>query len=126
MTVSTPDVSTSTTTQSSARIHPTTPDLGILKKPVLDLNVTAVNHQINRPWRIAALPRGEAAVVNVGNLVVRINKAGQTIKELYSCSCDLFNHIWGLLLLGSNLYVTHKNGSIVEIQPHTGQLMYLM
>ena len=105
------------------RNHQTTPDLVILNKPVLDLNVTAVNHQVNRPWRVAALPSGEAAVVNVGNLVVRINKAGQTIKELYSCRCDSSNAIWGLLLLGSNLYVTHKNGTIVEVQPHTGQLL---
>ena len=121
--VSTPDVSTSTTTQSSMRKHPTTPDFVILNKPVLDLHMTAVNHQVNRPWRVTALPGGEAAVVNAGNLVVKINKAGQTIKQLYSCSCNLFNHIWGLLLLGSNLYVTHKNGTIAEIQPHTGKLL---
>ena len=66
MTVSTPDVRISTITQSSARIHPTTPDLVRLNKPVLNLNVTAVNNQINRPWRIAALPTGEVAVVNGG------------------------------------------------------------
>ena len=121
--VSTPGVSTSTTKQSSVRKHQTIPDLEIINKPILNLNMTAVNHQVNQPWRIAALNGGEAAVVNVGNLVVRINKAGQTIKELYSCRCDSSNAIWGLLLLGSNLYVPHKNGSIVEIRPHTGQLL---
>ena len=103
-----PDVTTSTAT-------------ALLTKPVLDLDVTAVNHQITNPWRVAALPEGEAAVVNGWGQVVKINKTGQTIKELYNCqSC---NNIRGLLLLGSNLYVIHKNGTIVEIQPHTGQLL---
>ena len=109
----TPEVSVPPTTTSSVR----------LDKPVLDLNVRAVNHQINSPWRVAALPAGEAAVVIDGNQVVKINKTGQTVKELYSCRCDSSNHIWGLLLLGSNLYVTHKKGIIVEIQPHRGQLL---
>ena len=118
--VSTPDVSTSTittTTQSSARERPTRPGLVKLKKAVLDLNVTAVNRQINRPWHVAALPGGEAAVVSSGNWVMKIDKRGQTIKELYSCSCDSSNIIWGILSLGYNLYVTHRNGTIVEIKP---------
>ena len=103
-----PDVTTSTAT-------------ALLNKPVLDLNMTAVNHQITNPWRVAALPEGEAAVVNGWSQVVKINKTGHTIKELYNCqSC---NNIRGLLLLGSNLYVIHMNGKIVEIQPHTGQLL---
>ena len=98
---------------------PTTPVT--LNKPVLDLDVTAVNNQITKTWFVAALPEGEAAVVNGGSQVVKINKTGHTIKELYNCqSC---NNIHGLLLLGSNLYVTHNNGTIVEIQPHTGQLL---
>ena len=81
----------------------------MLNKPALDLNV-------------AALPEGEAAVVNGGNQVVKINKTGQTIKELYNCqSC--YDYIEGLLLLGSDLYVTHSNGTVVEIQPHTGDLL---
>ena len=106
------------TTPGLLREPPTTPGLLKLKKPVLDLNVRAVNRQINSPWRVAALPAGEAAVVNGGNWVLQINKTGQTIKELYSCRCDLSNHIWGILSLGYNLYVTHKNGTIVEIKPH--------
>ena len=83
--------------------------------------MTAVNHNINNPWFVAALPGGEAAVVNGGSQVVKINKPGQTIKELYNCqSCP---NIRGLLLLGFNLYVTHSNGTIAEIQPHTGDLL---
>ena len=126
---STPDVTT-TTTSSSVRdsTYPaSTPDVttstapAFLTKPVLDLDVTAVNNQISNPWFVAALPGGEAVVVNGLSQVVKINKTGQTIKELYNCqSCS---HIQGLLLLGSNLYVIRKNGTIVEIQPDTGQLL---
>ena len=100
-------------------ITPTTPET--LNKPVLDLDVTAVNHQITNPRYVTALPEGEAAVVHEYSQVGKINETGQTIKELYMCqSC---NYIRGLLLLGSNLYVTHNNGTIVEIQPNTGDLL---
>ena len=93
----------------------------IVNKPVLDLNVTADNYQITNPHYVAALPSGEAAVVNERSQVVKINKTGHTIKEVYDCqSCY---DIYGLLLLGSNLYVTHSNGTIVEIQSHTGDLL---
>ena len=98
---------------------PTSTATALLTKPVLDLDVTAVNHQITNPRRVAALPEGEAAVVNGLSQVVKINKTGNTIKELYNCP-----YIYGLLLLGSNLFVIHyNNGTIVEIQPHTGQLL---
>ena len=40
-----------------------------LNKPGLDLDVTAVNNQINYPRLVAALPEGEAAVVNAGRLI---------------------------------------------------------
>ena len=99
----------------------TSPSPVLLNKPDLDLNVTAVNHQINNPRIVAALPEGEAAVVNGYRQVLKINKTGHTIKELYNC--QLCFDIWGLLLLGSNLYVTHKNGTVAKIQPYTGDLL---
>ena len=83
--------------------------------------MTAVNNQITSPRYVAALPEGEAAVVSGWSQVVKINKAGQTIKELYNCQ-PCYN-IEGLLLLGSNLYVIYFNGTIVEIQTHTGDLL---
>ena len=92
-----------------------------LNKPVLDLNVTAVNNQINDPRIVAALSSGEAAVLNFPGQVVKINNTGHTVKELYKCqSC---HNIYGLYLLGSNLYVFYDNGTIVEIQSHTGKLL---
>ena len=89
--------------------------------------MTAVNNQITNPRYVAALPEGEAAVVNGYRQVVKINKTGHTIKELYNCqSCyNIDVYIQGLLLLGTNLYVTHANGTIVEFQPHTGQLLHI-
>ena len=120
----TPHSTTQTVTSSPTTMGLTTSDPAPTSAPVkaiLDLNVTAVNNQINNPWHVAALPEGEATVVNDGSQVVKINKTGHTIKELYDCqSC---RNIYGLLLLGSNLYVIHKNGTIVEIQTHTGQLL---
>ena len=122
----TPHSTTQTVTSSPTTMGLTTSDPAPTSAPVkaiLDLDVTAVTNQINNPWRVAALPEGHAAVVNAGSQVVKINKTGQTVKALYSCSCDSSNHIWGILSLGYNLYVTHKNGTIVEIKPHTGQLL---
>ena len=41
---------------------------------------------------------------------------------MYNCQ-SFYNYMRGLLLLRSNLYVTYSNGTIVEIQPHTGDLL---
>ena len=93
----------------------------ILSRPVLDLDVTAVNNQIYNPRFVAAPPEAEAAVVNGWSQIVKINKTGHTIKELYNCnSC---HNIGSLLSLASNLYVPHNNGTTVELKPHTGQLL---
>ena len=69
---------------------------------------------------MAALPFGEAAVADDQSKVVKINNAGQSIKVLYDCnSC---RNISGLILLGNYLYVVHYNGTILKIQPDTGEL----
>ena len=83
--------------------------------------MTAVNNQINDPRLVAALSSEEAAVLNYPGQVVKINNTGHTVKEIYNCQSCL--SIFGLHLLGSNLYVIHDNGTIVEIQPHTGKLL---
>ena len=72
------------------------------------------------PMFIAALPSGEAAFINDGSQVVKINNTGHTVKVIYDCnSCS---NLGGLLLLGDNLCVVHDNGTISEIQPHTGEV----
>ena len=77
------------------------------------------------PTFIAALPSGEAAVVNEWSQVVKINNTGHTVKALYSCNSCVYSSFFisGLLLLGNNLYVVHNNGTISEIHPHTGELL---
>ena len=85
-----------------------------------DLDVTDVNSELTDPTFVAALPSGEACVVNGNRQVVKIDSQGQTVKTLYECSqCT---RIGGLLLLGSNLYVAHENGTLVEMEPHTGEV----
>ena len=52
---------------------------------------------------------------------MKINNTGHTTKVLYDCNlCSTIN---GLLLLGDNLYVVNNNGTVAEIQPHTGELI---
>ena len=81
--------------------------------------MTSVNKLITRPSYSAGLPGGEACVVNKRSQVVKINNIGHTVKVLYDCnSCY---DIGVLLLLGPYLYVIHTNGTLLEIQPHTGQ-----
>ena len=103
-------ITNTATTQTTTKIA--TPE------PVLpDLEIRDVNNQIRNPGFVAALPSGEAAVVSEGRQVVKVNNTGGSVQVLYECtSCN----ICGLLLLGSYLYVTHYNGTIVEIHPHTG------
>ena len=78
--------------------------------------MTSVNKLITRPSYSAALPGGEAYVVDDNSQVLKINSTGHTVKVLYDCnSC---NSIRGLVLVGSNLYVIQYSGTIIEIQPH--------
>ena len=59
------------------------------------------------------LPDGQViTVIKSNNTVVRMNHEGQILKDLYQGSL-----MRGLLLQGSDLFVIHKNGTIVQIQP---------
>ena len=70
---------------------------------------------------VAALPDGQAVVMTTNNnKVVRVNKQGKIVKHLYTGS-----DIRGLLVQGSNLFVLHDNGTIVQMQPEDGlRLMF--
>ena len=87
--------------------------------PVLDLKMTVVNTQIK--WIrgfVAALPDGGAFVINRFSSndnnhfqVWRVNVTGQVIQHVYQCmTCG----IEGLLVLNNNLYVIHRNGTLLE------------
>ena len=97
---STAETSKTTPVPSTPETSKTTPvpSKAATKEPVLpDLEVTNINKEINDPSFIAALPSGEAAVVNENSQVLKINNTGHTVKVLYDCnSC---NNIGGLILL---------------------------
>ena len=50
-----------------------------------DLEVTTVNKEMTIPVFSAALPGGEAYVLEDWRKVVKINNTGQTVKVLYDC-----------------------------------------
>ena len=95
--------------------------------PVLDLNMTDVNPQMTRIWRVAALPDGGAFVINYvrsnyTEQVLRVNVTGQVIQHVYQCVRCFFNlselllsNITGLFVLHNNLYVIYLNGTLIEI-----------
>ena len=74
--------------------------------------------------RISALPGGEAVISNkrrTANHVLRLNKSGEIDKKLYTC--DHCVEIGALLLLGNNVFVIHINGTVIQIHPHTAQIV---
>ena len=74
--------------------------------------------------RIAALPGGEVVISNkrrTANHVLRLNKGGEFDKKLYTC--DHCVEIGALLLLGNNVFVIHINGTVIQIHPHTAQIV---
>ena len=83
-----------------------------LEKSIPDLNL----------YFIASLP-GNHVALSLGNtntnthVVVRLNQNGEMIKYLYNCtSCN----IMGLFMLGENLFVSHKNGTVVQMDHENG------
>ena len=91
-----------------------------MKPAVLDLNMTEVNPQMTRVYRAAPLPDGGAFLYyydysNITIQVVGVNITGQVIQHVHQCvKCNEYS-LTGLLLLGSNLYVIHSNGTLLEI-----------
>ena len=69
-------------------------------------------------WLVAALPDGQAITkIHENTTVVRVNKQGVIVNNLYTGSC-----IYGLLVQGS-LFVLHDNGTIVQMQPEDGHIL---
>ena len=68
---------------------------------------------------MTALADGQAAVLIKNNdTVVRVNKEGVIVNNLYTGS-----DIRGLLVQGSLLFVLHLNGTIVKMQPEDGVVL---
>ena len=122
LTASTTTTGESTTAPVEEQV--TTAEINIPTTPMTilpDLEVTDVSWQLDDLFNTAALPSGEAIVVQISSLVVKINNTGHTVKELYDC--NVCYEIRGLLLLGSYLYVVHTNGTVLEMEPNTGELI---
>ena len=76
-----------------------------------------VNPQMTFISRVAALPDGGAFVINYvssnsTHQLLKVNVTGQVIQILYQCVTCYF--IDGLLVLNNNLYVIHRNGTLLE------------
>ena len=69
---------------------------------------------------VAALPDGQAVIMIWSNddKVMRVDKQGEIVKDLYT-GFDIL----GLLVQGSDLFVLHRNGTIVEMLPEDGHIL---
>ena len=68
---------------------------------------------------VAALPEGKVVTVIKNNkTVVRLNEKGQIERDLYRGS-----KIRGLIVQGSDLFVVHRYGKIVQVNPKDGLIV---
>ena len=90
--------------------------------------MTRENQNLTSIHRVAALSRGQAVVHDVKytvehrmSRIVRINKHGSSVQTLYTCvDC---NWISGTLVMGTNLYVLHGNGTMLEFSLEDNTLL---
>ena len=101
-----------------------------LEKPVLDLNITRTSselYNVGYTNTIAALPGGGAVIRhyiqnNKTEQILKINSQGKVTQTIYTCvGCS--SYIWGLLVLGDFLYLTHRNGTVIKTQVSDGQVV---
>ena len=72
-------------------------------------------------WLVAALPDGQAVTqILKNNTVVRVNKQGVIVNNLYTGP-----DVGGLIVQGSHLFVLHENGTVVQMQPEDGHILYV-
>ena len=75
---------------------------------------------------VAALPGGEAVVRNYidynrTDKILKINSQGKVTQTIYTCvNCS---YIWGLLVLGDFLYLTHYKGTVIKTRVSDGQVV---
>ena len=99
------------------------------KKPVLDLNITRTSpglYDVGYTNRIAALPGGGAVIIhyirnNKTEQIFKINPQGKVTETIYTCvGCST---IYGLLVLGDYLYITHNDGTVIKTRVSNGQVV---
>ena len=111
-----------------------------LEKPVLDLNLTRTSPGLTNvgfTGGVAALPGGGAVIGHhIGNnrwteQILKINSQGKVTQTIYTgktsqtmsaCkSCS--KYIWGRLVLGDFIYLTHLNGTVIKTRVSNGQVV---
>ena len=96
-----------------------------LPKPFPDLQVQDP-FRLERLRFLAAMPKGEAVSIYQSwhFQYLRINKHGKIEPEQLYCElCSRKAVIWGLLILGVNLYVIQSNGKVLEISLKNHQIL---
>ena len=101
-----------------------------LEKPVLDLKITKTIpglYKVGNTDTIAALPGGGAVIRhrirnNSTEQILKINSQGKVTQTIYTCvGCS--SYIWGLLVLGDYLYLTHYNRTVIKTRVSDGQVV---
>ena len=93
----------------------------------MDLNLSRTSPELISVAFVAALPGGGAVVRNyIGKnrteQVLKINSQGKVTQTLYTCvGCS--SYIWGLLVLGDHLYLTHSNGTVIKTRVSDGRVL---
>ena len=91
------------------------------------LNLTITSPELSKVGFVAALPGGGAVArhyINDDNTeeILKINSQGKVTQTIYTCvQCS--SYVWGLLLLGDHLYITHSNGTVLKTRVSDGQLL---
>ena len=97
-----------------------------LQKPLLDLNITKINSKLATVFYVAALPGGGAVVYYVSNnktdKVIKMDSQGTVTQVIYSCVLCR-SSIFGLLVLGKHLYLTHGNGTVLKTPVSDGRIL---
>ena len=75
---------------------------------------------------MAALPGGDAVIAhyinnNWNQQILKINSQGKVTQTIYTCIGCSF--IYGLLVLGDYLYLTHLNGTVIKTRVSDGQVV---
>ena len=97
---------------------------------MLDLNISRTSpglYNVGYTDTIAALPGGGAVIRhyirnNKTEQILKINSQGKVTQTIYTCvRCS--SYIWGLLVLGDYLYLTHNNGTVIKTRVSDGQVV---
>ena len=97
---------------------------------MVDLNISRTSpelYNVGYTEIIEALPGGGAVIRhhiqnNGTQQMLKVDSQGKVTQTIYTCiGCS--SYIWGLLVLGDFLYLTHTNGTVIKTQVSDGQVV---